>query len=154
MFEVNTISPELIASAAVPQGLRQTRRPGHSLIVVAGKQAETRFMLRSLLELWDYDVVETSGPADSVRIAEVERPVAVLVDGYLPMAECLAEVEEMKNSRSMSGVPLIVLSGFSRERVGRIARDSGADGLMVKPLDFDALERLLKYFADTGSAKH
>lgn len=127
-----------------------TKGSRHALIVVSSKHSETRFMLRSLLELWEYDVAEASGPEESVRIAESQRPAAVLIDGFLPMSECLAEVESMKGSDCMTGVPLILLSGFNREMAGSSAAKSGATGFMTKPLDFDALERLLKYFSSGG----
>ena len=110
-------------------------------------------MLRSLLELWDYEVAEASSPEESARIAEWDRPTAVLIDGYLPMTDCLAEVESLKRNERMAGVPFILLSGFSRERVRAGAKKSGAAETLVKPLDFDALERLLKYFAELSGAR-
>lgn len=146
---------KLSPSAAVAGRLKgpehaRARRPDHPLVVVTGRIPETRQMMRMLLELWDFDVAEAAGVDDSVLIAEADRPAAVLIDGYLPMKDCLAEVEAMKRYKCMKDVPLILLSGFSRERAANAAAQSGADGLMVKPLDFDALERLLKYFAGKG----
>lgn len=126
------------------------RRPERPLVVVTGRQADTRQMMRMLLELWDFDVAEAAGADDSVQIAKKDRPTAVLVDGYLPMKDCLDEVEAMKRNECLAGVPMILLSGFTRERAGRAAAESGADRMMLKPVDFDALERLLNYFAGKG----
>ena len=150
MLGLNPLSSQAMRQRLSSNIVMPFRRPNRPLVVVAGRQAETRRMLKVLLEMWDYDVAEVSGLQDSVAIAASDRPTAVLVDGFLPMADCLAEVEEAKKSKCMAGIPLIVLSGFSRERVGQGVKDSGAEGLMVKPLDFDALERLLKYFSAVG----
>jgi DNA-binding response OmpR family regulator len=150
MLEVQKLAPEVKPLPATRKNFVAPRSSGRSLVVVAGRHPDTRFMLRSLLELWNYDVAEATGPEESVRIAEADRPAAVLIDGYLPMADCLAEVERLKQSASMNGVPVVVLSGFSKERVGPGLAKSGADGLMTKPLDFDALERLLRYFSNGG----
>jgi DNA-binding response OmpR family regulator len=111
-------------------------------------------MLRAMLETWDYDVAEVEGLLDSVIIANSERPAAVLVDGFFPMADCLAEVEKVRRDANMVGVPLIVISGFSKERVAEGVKASAAGGLQVKPLDFDALKRLLRYFSEVGGSQY
>jgi CheY-like chemotaxis protein len=142
---VQTLSPNIVMPV---------RRPDRPLVVIAGRRADTRSVFRATLETWDYDVAEVGDLIDSVIVAALERPAAVLVDGFLPMAHCLAEVEKVRRDGNMAGVPLIVISGFSKERVGEGGKSSAAEATNARRPDFDALERLLRYFSEVGGSQY
>ena len=113
------------------------------LILITGKQEETRFMLRSLLEMWNFDVAEARTAEDSVELAKSRTPDLVLLDTSLHFEQTLDTMAAMKSSPSISDVPVIMISGFSRPDYRDAALACGAADFLVKPVDFDSLEQYL-----------
>ena len=100
-------------------------------------------MLRSLLEMWDFEVAEACGGQDSVHMAADRRPDLILMDTELPFEETLNDMALMKSSTEIAPVPVIVLSGFSKPEYRDAAISQGAADFLVKPVDFDTLEQYL-----------
>jgi DNA-binding response OmpR family regulator len=113
-------------------------------ILISGSQNDTRFMMRVLLEMWGYEVVEADGEEETVSAAERFMPNAVLVDTTRLFAEDLKVVSRLRLSKVSGLVPIIVLSGFTQDKYRRAAIDHGATSLFAKPLDFDQLESSLE----------
>lgn len=107
--------------------------------MVAGHEEETRSMLRSLLELWGYEVVESTGSQPFIR-SEERTPDLVLLDSQIPFSASLDEIREIKQSLATKDVPVVLISGFCQPEFRNAALSAGAADLLVKPVDFDALE--------------
>ncbi len=118
----------------------EERKP---FVIVTGEHAETRFMLRSLLELWDFEVAETEGGPDLVEVAAGQRPDLILMDVTLPFDESLKTMSFIKANLSEKNVPLVVVSGFSRPDMMDAAISHGATEFLVKPLDYESLPEYL-----------
>jgi CheY-like chemotaxis protein len=116
------------------------RRP---LVIMAGTHSETRFMMRCLLESWNFEVIETVGGPDSVEIAAERDPDLILMDVTLPFDESLETMSFIKSHLPDNSVPLVVVSGFSRKDMMEAARSHGANDYLVKPLDFEGLPNYL-----------
>lgn len=105
---------------------------------------DTRFMMRILLEMWGYDVVEANGEQETVEAAENFMPNAILVDTTRSFDEDLKIVSRLRISNLLGSVPIFVLSGFTQAQYYRAAIDHGATNLLAKPLDLDLLETCLE----------
>jgi DNA-binding response OmpR family regulator len=101
-------------------------------------------MMRVLLEMWGYEVVEADGEDESLRLAESEQPQLVLVDTASKFEEDLEVVDTIRHSNLPSTVPIIVLSGHPQADYQKAAFEHGATGHMLKPLDLDLLENYLE----------
>ena len=112
------------------------RRP---LVIITGVHAETRFMMRCLLESWKFEVVEAHGGPDSVEAAAERHPDLILMDATLPFDESLETMSFIKGNLPDKDVPLVVISGFSRKEMAEAAIAHGANDYLVKPLDFVGL---------------
>jgi two-component system cell cycle response regulator DivK len=108
-------------------------------VIVAGDNEETRFMLRSLLEMWDFDVAESCDGPGSVAAAAAHLPDLILMDVTLPYDESLKTMSFIKRNLPKKNVPLVVVSGFSRADMVDAAISHGATEFLVKPLDYDGL---------------
>jgi len=106
---------------------------------MTGNHTETRFMMRCLLEHWDFEVVETDSGPDSVEIAAKRRPDLILMDVTLPFDESLKTMSFIKHNIPDKDVPLVVVSGFSRQDMIEAAISHGANEFLIKPLDFESL---------------
>jgi two-component system cell cycle response regulator DivK len=120
------------------------------LVMISGRQQDSRYMMRVLLELWGYDVIEADGTDETVRLAEEQRPQVILVDTSRAYDEDMRVIEGIRSSALSAAVPVIVLSGFPQASYQKAAFKSGATGLLVKPLDLDLLESYLETSIDSG----
>ena len=118
----------------------EARRP---FVIVTGDHEETRFMLRSLLEMWDFDVAESCDGPDSIAVAAGHPPDLILMDVTLPFDESLKTMSFIKSNLPKKDVPLVVVSGFSRRDMVDAAISHGATEFLVKPLDYEVLPEYL-----------
>ena len=113
-------------------------------VVVSSSHNDTRYMMRVLLEMWGYEVVEADGEEGTVEAAEKFMPNAILVDTTRSFDEDLKIVSRLRVSSLLSRVPIFVLSGYTQAQNYRAAMDHGATNLLAKPLDLDLLESCLE----------
>jgi PAS domain S-box-containing protein len=90
---------------------------------------------------------EHTGPA-GLATAQQWRPDVILLDIGLPGLDGY-EVARRLRSRSPDGsgalkVRIIALTGYGRETDIALAREAGFDGHMIKPYDFDELEKMIR----------
>ncbi|MGE5716268.1 MAG: response regulator, partial [Acidobacteriota bacterium] len=104
----------------------------------------------SLAELLRVEGNETESAHDgleAVEMAERFRPEVALLDIGLPVLngfEVACRIRRQPWGRKMM---LVALTGWGQSEIRRKAKDAGFDELMVKPVDLDALARLLDSLA-------
>jgi CheY-like chemotaxis protein len=118
------------------------------LIMVVGPNADTRYMLRVILEIWDYDVVEAETPDDSITLGSSRHPSLILLDTTMHFTDTLADIRLLQQEDGLSDVPSVLISGFSQNIYRETALKNGASGFLVKPIDFDLLHEYIETLAD------
>lgn len=113
-------------------------RAMHQVLVVED-DATIRSVLRALLEPRNFRVIEADSAARGLAEARGHKPDLLLVDLGLPDKDGLSLIREI---RSWSPVPIIVLSARAQEEQKVLALDAGADDYITKP--FSAAELLAR----------
>jgi two-component system, cell cycle response regulator DivK len=116
------------------------------LFLVVEDFEDSRFMMRRLLEMAGYDVVEASDGQQAVELAVQERPALILMDLSLPKLDGLAATRLIRQHRGVSKIPIIAVSAHDSPESRSEALEAGCDEYVTKPIDFDQLYRLLKRF--------
>jgi DNA-binding response OmpR family regulator len=116
---------------------------GRPVIMISGIHQDTRYMLRVLLQMWDYRVIEAEGPDETLKLANQEHPRVILLDTSLLFEDDLEVLRKIRSSHEVQSLPVIMLSGFPQMQYREAAFKNGASGLLVKPLDIDLLEGYL-----------
>ncbi len=129
-------APELPPATAGTQRGAERRR-----VLVAEDNDDAREFLRDLLQLWGHqvDVAE-----DGLRAAELGsrgRYDLALVDIGLPGMNGFEVARRLRAAGCQT--PLVALTGYGQPEDRKRALESGFDEHKVKPLDADALKRLL-----------
>ena len=119
-------------------------RESAPLVLVAEDHEDTRFMLRTILEGRGLAVVEVCDGEEAVTRAERDTPDLILMDGGLPRLDGISATRRMRASASLSGVPIVFLSGHADPRQQLAAREAGCDDYLVKPFELRRLYRLLE----------
>jgi two-component system, OmpR family, KDP operon response regulator KdpE len=99
-------------------------------ILTIDDEAQIRRLLRRILEQEGHRVVSADTGRDGIAHAGTDRPDVVILDLGLPDTDGL---EVLKELRSRSSVPVLVLSVRDAEETIVQALDAGADDYLTKP---------------------
>ena len=116
------------------------------LLLVVEDFEDSRFMMRRLLEMAGYSVVEASDGEQAVELAVQERPALILMDLSLPKLDGLAATRQIRQHRRVSKIPIVAVSAHDSPESRSEALEAGCDEYVTKPIDFDQLYTLLKRF--------
>jgi len=105
-------------------------------ILVIDDEASIRRLLRLTLEGAQYQVAEARDAREGLHLAAAERPDLVILDMGLPDRR---GEEVLKDFRSWSATPVIVLSVENETETIIGALDAGADDYITKPFRTDEL---------------
>lgn len=107
---------------------------------------DSRFMMRRLLELAGYGVVEASDGEQAVSLAVTERPALILMDLSLPKLDGLAATRRIRRHKGVGKTPIVAVSAHDSSESRTEALEAGCDEYVTKPIDFDQLNELLRRF--------
>jgi len=104
---------------------------------------DNRFMMRRLLEMDGYRVVEAKNGAEAVKIAQQEEPALILMDLSLPVIDGLAATKLIRRLPAFQDIPIIAVSAHDTADFEQEALAAGCDSYITKPIDFVELEKLI-----------
>ncbi len=107
---------------------------------------DSRFMMRRLLEMAGYSVVEATDGEQAVKLAVETRPALILMDLSLPKMDGLAATRSIRQKRGMKRVPIVAVSAHDSTESRAEALDAGCNEYVTKPIDFDRLNELIAEF--------
>lgn len=117
---------------------------GKPTVLVFGNDREIRFLLRTIIDLWNYDYAEAETVEQAIRIASQKSLDLVLMDTKVTFPDSFAEMRVMKKSDCLKNSPFILLSGHVQNDVRILALAAGATDFFVKPINLDLLEETMK----------
>jgi len=100
------------------------------VVLIIEDEPQIRRVLRTLLELAQFRVVEAENATRGLREALSRKPDLILIDLGLPDGDGLEVIAAV---RRWSRVPILVLSARSDEQNKVAALDAGADDYVTKP---------------------
>jgi CheY-like chemotaxis protein len=112
-------------------------------ILVVEDFEDNRFMMRRLLEMSGYRVLEAINGEDAVELAWRERPSLILMDLSLPLLDGLAATRRIRQLKELRDIPIVAVSAHDTADFHAEALAAGCNDYVTKPIDFDQLEALL-----------
>ncbi len=104
---------------------------------------DNRFMMRRLLEMSGYRVVEATNGEEAVRAARGESPRLILMDLSLPVIDGLAATRLIRKLPAFQTTPIIAVSAHDTSDFQMEAIEAGCNSYITKPIDFNELEVLI-----------
>ncbi len=98
-------------------------------------------LLKTLLELDDFEVKTVTRGGDAIGQANQFQPDAFIVDFHLHDMEGIELVSELRTMPAFASSLIIIASGMDKEAESLAV---GADRFLLKPYDPDSLSKLLK----------
>jgi len=108
-----------------------------SLVLLVEDDAWIRCFIRDILSDEGYEVVEAADGRTGLRLATERCPDLVLLDLAMPDVTGMDVLHNLKRDHATQGVPVLVLSAFTRVLPERDA--ASVAGVLAKPVDVSKL---------------
>ena len=137
------MSGQTVDEVVGENGVTEEQRDVRPTVLVVEDFEDNRFMMRRLLEMSGYHVVEAVNGQQAVELAGEESPDVILMDLSLPMLDGLAATRKIRERDQLSRVPIIAVSAHDSADFHAEALAAGCNEYVTKPIDFDQLIQLL-----------
>lgn len=117
------------------------------VVLVVEDFEDNRFMMRRLLEMSGYRVLEAVNGQQAVEMVHENSPDIILMDLSLPKLDGLAATRRIRQRADMKKVPIIAVSAHDTADFHAEALAAGCNEYVTKPIDFDQLIKLLDKLA-------
>lgn len=108
---------------------------GASTILVIEDNELNLKLVRTLLDLEGYRVLEAEDAESGIRLASLHLPDLILMDIQLPGMDGLAATRILKDQEKTRAIPIVALTGFAMASDELKAREAGCDGYITKPIN-------------------
>jgi CheY-like chemotaxis protein len=113
-------------------------------LVVADDDPDTARALRTVLEIWGFEVLVTHDGEAALAAVSQRCPDAVLLDLALPKLDGLQVARRIRELCPSRPVLLLAVTGYSDQQHRLLSREAGFDDHLVKPLDPATLRARLR----------
>jgi two-component system, cell cycle response regulator DivK len=126
------------------------RGSGKPTVLVVDDNADTRAVVRWMLERRGCRVVEASDGRRAYEMAVEHRPDLVVMDLSMPVADGYEAIRSIRSREEFSTLPAIAVTAFDRAAARDGAEAAGFDYYLSKPIDFRRLEVLVEKLTRRG----
>ena len=102
-------------------------------ILVVEDTEDNRQILRDLLGMAGYDMVEAHDGAEGVAKAAEHRPDLILMDIQMPVMDGYEATRRIKANPELKAIPIIAVTSYALSGDEQKTRDAGCDAYIAKP---------------------
>ncbi|MDR7035795.1 MULTISPECIES: response regulator [Methylobacterium] len=102
-------------------------------ILIVEDTEDNRRILRDLLTVAGYDLLEATDGGSGVALALKERPDLVLMDIQLPVLDGYEATRRLKADPATRHIPVVAVTSYALSGDEGKALDAGCDGYVAKP---------------------
>ncbi len=112
-------------------------------VLVVEDNAMNKVLVKEILIMHGYAVIEACGGKEAVETALREKPDIVLMDINLPEMDGVAATKLIKGSEALKHMPVVALTASAMQGDRERIMAEGFDGYVPKPIEFKVLLRTL-----------
>ena len=133
----------LVAESVQSRGIDPVDSHDAVKVLLVEDTEDNRQMMRRLLEMSGYRVVEAINGVEAVRLASEEKPRIILMDLSLPLIDGLTATRRIRNLPGLSKVPIVAVSAHDTADFHSEALAAGCNAYVTKPIDYPELEEVV-----------
>jgi two-component system cell cycle response regulator DivK len=107
---------------------------------------ENRILVKRVLEVEGYVVLEADDGIDGLRLVREEAPDLILIDINLPEVDGYEITTRLRQMEGLSNIPIVALTANVLKGDRERSLDAGCDGYIQKPIDVDLLPAQIAAF--------
>jgi len=128
-------------------------------VLVAEDNPVNRELLRELLEMQGYNVIEAADGQETLRMIEANHPECLLLDIGMPVLDGFAVLRKIRENPGFASLTVLAVTAYAMQGDREKILKAGFDGYLSKPINARDLakeiERLLRKREDQNIApKH
>jgi len=112
-------------------------------IMVADHDEDNRCLLKSILELKGFVVLEATNGQEAVEVATQMLPDLLLIELKLPVVSGFTAIRRIKKHHVLRQTPIIAFSFNRPASHHKLALAAGCSAHLEEPIEFDQLDELL-----------
>lgn len=116
-------------------------------ILIAEDDPKSRKLLRDILAVKGYSVLEATNGSEAVELAVRNTPDLILLDLQMPVMDGLEAVKILKTNATTASIPVLALTSYAMPGDEQTIREAGCDFYITKPIDvpmfLECTERIL-----------
>jgi CheY-like chemotaxis protein len=120
--------------------------PTLPLIIIADQDEDERCLLRAVLKLKGFNVLEAADGQQAINLAIEKHPDLLLVDLRLPGVSGAAAIRQIRKCPELRSLPIVTVSIRSNSAQSRRASSDQSTAHLRKPIEYDALDVLIERF--------
>jgi CheY-like chemotaxis protein len=113
-------------------------------ILVVDDYNDNLVIMSLSLQGMGYRVVTASNGEEAILVAMLARPDLILMDISMPQLDGFAAARRIHENEELKEVPIVAVTAFATEGFRQAAFDADFKGYLVKPIDFDKLQKLVE----------
>ena len=133
----------LVAESVQSRGIDPVDSHDVVKVLLVEDTEDNRQMMRRLLEMSGYRVVEAINGVEAVKLASEEKPRIILMDLSLPLIDGLTATRRIRSLPGLSKVPIIAVSAHDTADFHSEALAAGCNAYVTKPIDYPELEEVV-----------
>jgi len=133
----------LVAESVQSRGIDPVDSHDVVKVLLVEDTEDNRQMMRRLLEMSGYRVVEAINGVEAVKLASEEKPRIILMDLSLPLIDGLTATRRIRSLPGLSKVPIIAVSAHDTADFHSEALAAGCNAYITKPIDYLELEEVV-----------
>ncbi len=115
-------------------------------VLIVDDCEDIRLMLRAMLEMRGYCVLEAEDGQAAIELARCAGPDLILMDLNMPVLGGLAATRCLRELEGLRHTPIVAVSANPREPYYAEALAAGCNEYLAKPVNFSQLDHLLSRF--------
>ena len=117
---------------------------GRRRVLVVEDHEDTRLMIRTLLEMQQFEVYEAIDGDAAYEMAVSQQPDLILMDSTLPVGDGVSLTRQIRRHKTIGNVPIIFLTGRAEPARRQAALSAGCNDYLVKPVDLDRMVQVME----------
>lgn len=113
------------------------------LVLVVDDSIDNLTLISLALQQNGYRVATATDGEEALKVASMVKPDCIIMDLAMPGVDGLESTRQIRQDEDLKDIPVIALTAFSTDGFRRAAHETGFDGYLTKPVDFDRLHDLI-----------
>jgi two-component system cell cycle response regulator DivK len=120
-------------------------------VLIAEDNAVNRELLRELLEIRGYAVIETCNGEEALQQIAEAQPDILLVDLGMPVLDGFGTIHRIRDDPTFNSLPVLAVTAYAMRGDREKILNSGFDGYLSKPINPGALDHELERLLNKNS---
>ncbi|HEY5885813.1 MAG TPA: response regulator [Pyrinomonadaceae bacterium] len=122
-------------------------------ILLVEDTEDNRQMMKKLLEMSGYRVIEATNGEEAVQVTSNASPDLILMDLSLPIIDGLAATRLIRGLPNGAALPIVAVSAHDTADFHADALAAGCDAYITKPINYPELEEIVERLMTPSKTK-